>query len=85
MLLGMLPSATQTAIASVNAPLQASIAVSFGGNYALALALVAGPGAVVIVILTALGIEAKGAVFGIARIPQPAEPKTARSPVLAST
>ena len=54
-------------IASVNAPLQASIAVSFGGNYALALALVAGPGAVVIVILTALGVEAKGAVFGTAQ------------------
>jgi len=71
--------------ASVNAPLQASIAASFGGNYALALALVAGPGAVVIVILTALGIEAKGAVFGTARVPQPAEPKTARSPVLLST
>jgi SHS family lactate transporter-like MFS transporter len=58
--------------------------VSFGGNYALALALVAGPGAVVIVILTALGIEAKGAVFGTARVPQPAEPKSARSPVLSS-
>ena len=49
------------------------------------LALVAGPGAVVIVILTPLGIEAKGAVFGTARVPQPAEPKTAGSPVLLST
>jgi len=72
-------------IASVNAPLQASIAASFGGNYALALALVAGPGAIVIVILTALGIEAKGAVFGTARVSQPAGSETARSPVLLST
>src|SRR3984893_6360961 len=64
-------------LASVNAPLQASIAVSYGGDYALALALVAGTGAIVIVILTALGIEAKGAGFGTARGGGTADPKAA--------
>src|SRR5271163_1982382 len=54
-------------IASVNATLQAGIAVRFGGDYALALAVVAGTVAVLIVILTALGTEAKGVVFGSAR------------------
>jgi len=44
-------------------PLQASIAASYGGDYARALALVAGA----IVILTAPGIEGKGALFGTAR------------------
>jgi MFS transporter, SHS family, lactate transporter len=34
------------------------------GNYALALALVAGIVAVVIVVLTAVGTEAKGVAFG---------------------
>jgi MFS transporter, SHS family, lactate transporter len=51
-------------IASVNATLQAAIAAHFGGNYALALALVAGTVAVAIAILTALGSEARGVVFG---------------------
>src|SRR6202047_1980826 len=51
-------------IASVNATLQASIAVHYGGNYALALAAVAGTVAVAIVILTTLGTEAKGSAFG---------------------
>jgi MFS transporter, SHS family, lactate transporter len=51
-------------IASVNATLQAGIAAHYGGNYALALALVAGIVAVVIVILAALGSEAKGVAFG---------------------
>jgi MFS transporter, SHS family, lactate transporter len=51
-------------IASVNAPLQAAIAAHDGGNYATALALVAGLVAVVIVFLTALGTEAKGVAFG---------------------
>ena len=51
-------------IASANATLQAAIAAHFGGNYAIALALVAGIVAVVIVILTALGTEAKGVAFG---------------------
>jgi MFS transporter, SHS family, lactate transporter len=51
-------------IASVNATLQAAIAVHYGNDYALALALVAGVVAIVIVILTALGTEAKGVAFG---------------------
>jgi MFS transporter, SHS family, lactate transporter len=51
-------------IASVNATLQAFIAANHGGNYAFALALVAGIVAVAIVILTALGPEAKGVAFG---------------------
>jgi SHS family lactate transporter-like MFS transporter len=54
-------------IASVNATLQARIAVHYGGNYGVALAAVAGTVAVAIVILTALGPEAKDAVFGTAR------------------
>jgi SHS family lactate transporter-like MFS transporter len=58
-------------IASVNAPLQATIAMRYGGDYALALAVVAGTVAVVIVVLTALGTEAKGVVFGAARIAEP--------------
>jgi MFS transporter, SHS family, lactate transporter len=69
-------------IASVNATLQASIAASHGGNYALALALVAGSVAVVIIILTAVGSEAKGVVFGSARLealPDPPSKATWRS------
>jgi SHS family lactate transporter-like MFS transporter len=51
-------------IASVNATLQASIAAHYGGDYAIALAAVAGTVAVAIAILTALGTEAKGIAFG---------------------
>jgi MFS transporter, SHS family, lactate transporter len=58
-------------IASVNATLQATIAVSYGGDYALALAAVAGTVAVVIIVLTAVGTEAKGVQFGTGRIPGP--------------
>jgi MFS transporter, SHS family, lactate transporter len=50
-------------LASVNATLQAAIASHFGGNYGLALALVAGTVAVIIALLTAVGTEAKGVVF----------------------
>jgi SHS family lactate transporter-like MFS transporter len=50
-------------IASVNATLQAAIAAHYGGDYAFALAVVAGTVAVAIVILTAVGREAKGVVF----------------------
>jgi SHS family lactate transporter-like MFS transporter len=64
-------------IASVNATLQAAIAVHYGNDYALALAAVAGVVAVAIVILTAFGTEAKGVVFGTARIPAPALAKIA--------
>jgi SHS family lactate transporter-like MFS transporter len=55
--------------ASVNAPLQAALAMSFGGNYGAALAVVAGPVAVIIIILTALGSEARGVQF--ARVATP--------------
>ena len=51
-------------IASVNAPLQASIAAHYGGDYSIALAAVAGTVAVAIVVLTAAGTEAKGVAFG---------------------
>jgi hypothetical protein len=50
-------------LASVNATLQAGIASHFGGNYGLALAVVAGSVAIVIAVLTAAGTEAKGVVF----------------------
>jgi SHS family lactate transporter-like MFS transporter len=54
----------------VNATLQAAIATHSGGNYGLALAVVAGTVAIVIVILTMLGVEAKGVAFGKDRIRQ---------------
>jgi SHS family lactate transporter-like MFS transporter len=47
--------------------LQAAIAAHYGGNYAFALALVAGIVAIVIAILTALGPEARGVAFGRTR------------------
>jgi SHS family lactate transporter-like MFS transporter len=49
--------------ASVNATLQAGIATHFGGNYGLALAIIAGTVALIIAALTAVGTEAKGVVF----------------------
>jgi SHS family lactate transporter-like MFS transporter len=69
-------------IASVNATLQAGIAVRYGGNYAIALAVVAGTVAVVIMILTALGTEAKGVVFGTIRLRGRLDTKAATGPVL---
>ena len=66
-------------IASFNATLQAGIAAHHGGNYALALAVVAGTVAVAIVILTAFGIEAKGVAFGNGRIDGPADLRTTAS------
>jgi MFS transporter, SHS family, lactate transporter len=51
-------------IASVNATLQATIATHYGGDYAIALAMMAGVMAIVIAVLTALGSERKGVVFG---------------------
>lgn len=54
-------------LASVNAPMQASIAAHFGGNYGFALAVVTAVVAVVIALLTALGSEAKGVEFAKAK------------------
>ncbi|MFY9768653.1 MAG: MFS transporter [Xanthobacteraceae bacterium] len=65
-------------IASVNATLQAAIATHYGGNYALALALVAGIVAVIIVILAALGSEAKGVAFGNSAMPAAAAASAAQ-------
>jgi SHS family lactate transporter-like MFS transporter len=56
-------------IASINATLQAGIAIHYGNDYGFALALVAGIVAVAIVILAALGVEAKGVAFGTGRPP----------------
>ena len=56
-------------IASVNATLQAGIAVHYNNDYAFALALVAGIVAAVIAILAAIGVEAKGVAFGTAAAP----------------
>jgi MFS transporter, SHS family, lactate transporter len=53
-------------IASVNATLQAAIAAHYGGDYAFALAVVAGVVAIAIVVLTVFGTEAKGVAFGTA-------------------
>ena len=50
-------------LASVNSTLQAGLATQFGGNYGLALAAIAGSGAVVIAVLTMMGTEAKGIAF----------------------
>jgi MFS transporter, SHS family, lactate transporter len=54
-------------LASANATIQAGIATHLGGNYGLALALVAGSVAIIISVLTSLGIEAKGVAFGAGR------------------
>jgi MFS transporter, SHS family, lactate transporter len=58
-------------LASVNATLQSTIADHTGGNYGLALAAVAGSVAIVIAALTAAGTEAKGVVFGKAKVAVP--------------
>jgi SHS family lactate transporter-like MFS transporter len=54
-------------LASANATIQAGLATAFGGDYALALALVAGIVAILIAGLTAFGVEAKGIAFAAAR------------------
>jgi len=55
-------------LASINATLQAGIATHFGGNYGLALAVVAGTVAIIIAGLTAVGTEAKGIAFSKAKV-----------------
>src|SRR6266436_1668909 len=54
-------------LASANATIQVALAVHFGGNYGLAMALVAGSVAIIIAALTSLGVEAKGVAFGTVR------------------
>jgi MFS transporter, SHS family, lactate transporter len=75
---------TGNLIASINSRLQTGIATSYGGDYAFALAVVAGSVAVVIVILTAIGIEAKGIAFGTGRTPGDGQPIPKASPILTS-
>jgi SHS family lactate transporter-like MFS transporter len=53
-------------LAAVNATLQAGIAATHGGDYAIGLALVAGTAAVAIAVITAAGKEAKDVEFGTA-------------------
>ncbi|KUM39747.1 MFS transporter [Pseudomonas sp. EpS/L25] len=65
-------------LASVNATLQAQIAAAHGGNYGLAMALVAGTVAVLIVLFVAFGKETRGmrisgAVADPSTAPQPAQ------------
>jgi hypothetical protein len=64
-------------IASVNATLQAGIAIHYGNDYAFALALVAGIVAVAIIILAAVGVEAKGVAFGRDQMASPASARAA--------
>jgi SHS family lactate transporter-like MFS transporter len=52
-------------LASINATMQADIAKSRGGDYAFALALVAGIVAVAVALLAGFGREARGVVFGL--------------------
>jgi SHS family lactate transporter-like MFS transporter len=54
-------------LASINATLQATIAEHFGGNYGLALAIVAGSMALIIALLAQVGSEAKGVAFSKAQ------------------
>jgi SHS family lactate transporter-like MFS transporter len=50
--------------ASKNATIQTTLAVSFGNNYGLALAITAGVVAIAVSVVTALGPEARGVKFG---------------------
>ena len=58
-------------LAAANATIQAEVATANGGNYGLALALVAGIVAVVIVLLTASGPESRGIAFQAEPAPSP--------------
>jgi len=51
-------------LASANATIQASVAASHGGNFALAMAWTCGIVAVVIALLAGFGVEARGTRFG---------------------
>jgi SHS family lactate transporter-like MFS transporter len=50
--------------ASKNGTIQTTMAVSFGNNYGLALAITAGVVAIAVALVTTLGPEARGTVFG---------------------
>jgi SHS family lactate transporter-like MFS transporter len=50
-------------LASYNATMQAGIAESHGGNYGLALMLVAGSVAVILAVITGLGVDKRGQAF----------------------
>ena len=67
-------------LASANATIQAGIAEHYGGNYGLALALVTGTVAVIIAVLTSLGIEAKGIAFAAEPSITRAAPQAAVTP-----
>jgi SHS family lactate transporter-like MFS transporter len=54
-------------LASANATIQAGLAAQFGGDYGMALALVAGTVAIAIAVLTGFGVEAKGVSFAAPR------------------
>jgi SHS family lactate transporter-like MFS transporter len=51
-------------LAAINATLQAGIAQAHGGDYAFALAIVAGVVAIAVAILAGFGMEARGIAFG---------------------
>jgi SHS family lactate transporter-like MFS transporter len=59
-------------LASGNATLQAGLATSYGGDYAFALAVVAGVVAVIVAVLAGFGLEARGVRFA-GSAPHPAE------------
>jgi SHS family lactate transporter-like MFS transporter len=59
-------------LASGNATLQAGLAHSYGGDYAFALAVVAGVIAIVVAVLAGFGLEARGVHFA-GTAPHPAE------------
>jgi len=59
-------------LASGNAAIQAGLAHQYGGDYAFALALVAGTVAVAVALLAGFGFEARGVRFS-GQTPQPAE------------
>jgi MFS transporter, SHS family, lactate transporter len=55
-------------LASANATIQAGIAASHGGNFAIALASICGVVAIAIALLAGFGVEAKGTSFGEAAV-----------------
>lgn len=60
-------------LAAANATIQAEVATANGGNYGLALALVAGIVAIVIALLSAFGPESRGVAFQTKPAPAPTQ------------